>query len=230
MSIERRKHLPYFAVLDALKLSDICFLCSLELKGLQKYFDNLLYEQVNDVSIRAELARSKGFCNRHSAFFLKYGSSLGTAIIYRNLSALFDEMLKGFESVHTTLLKLPKEANWRKHKNCPACKHQIDDRKQYNEIFLYAIEQSDEQMTVAYENAKPICVPHFLELLDGIKHNHKLRRYVIEIERQKIKSLIAELDEFIRKYDYRYTSGSNDISQDCCQRAVRILSGYEGLF
>jgi len=230
MNIERKKHLPYFAVIDSLTEQNICFLCALELEGIRKYFDSLLYEQVNDVATRAKLARSKGFCNRHSAFILNYGASLGTAILYRQQSALFDELLDNLYSVPTKLLKLPQAVNWRKHKNCPACKHQLEDRKRYSEIFLNALKHSDSDMISAFENSAPLCVPHFLNLLDQIKRNHKLQQYLIDIERKKIQELISDLDEFIRKYDYRYASEPVGKERDCCQRAVRILSGYEGIF
>ncbi len=230
MNTERKKHLPYFAVLDCLTEQSICFLCALELEGLQKYFDNLLYERVNDVATRASLARSKGFCNRHSAFILKYGASLGTAILYRQQSSLLDELLDNLSSVSTALLKLPQIASWRNHKACPACKNQLDDRKRYSEIFLDALKNSDSDMINAFEKSAPICVPHFLDLLDQIKRNRNLERYLVDIEQKKIRELIADLDEFIRKHDYQYADESFGREQDCCQRAVRIIAGYEGLF
>ncbi len=200
------------------------------LNSINKYFETLLYEQVNDVNIRAELARSRGFCAKHSAFILKYGDSLGSAILFQQQSQLFCELLENLFSLSGKLFKMSACKQWIEHKNCPVCIHQLEDRKRYSRVFIDSLENSDSDMKNAFEHANAVCVPHFLFLLNRLASNGKLYKYLIKIEQRKIRELIADIEEFIRKSDYRFSSEPIGKEQACCQRAIRILSGYELLF
>ena len=60
MARSQPKHLTYFALLDGLE-GDGCALCALVRRALERYFDGLMYEKVNDPSIRETLRASHGF-------------------------------------------------------------------------------------------------------------------------------------------------------------------------
>jgi hypothetical protein len=76
-----------------------CPICSLVDKALDSTIDSLLYEMVNDVTVRSEL-RSKGLCRRHVARIEAYLSRhmelgyMGLAIIYSDLLEHLAELLE----------------------------------------------------------------------------------------------------------------------------------------
>jgi hypothetical protein len=79
------RHRQYFEVRDALRQPG-CPVCRLALGAVWRYLDALAYENVNDYTVREELRRSWGFCNRHAWQYLEdVRDLLGTAIIYRDL-------------------------------------------------------------------------------------------------------------------------------------------------
>ncbi len=224
------RHLPYFAITEALEDSSFCFLCKLELDSLNKYFDTLFYEQINDVGVRKQLAHSKGFCSRHSRFILRYGESLGTAILYNQQCELFNEFLKSCSLFAGRLPKMLTLSDWMEHKHCPACAHQVKDRKLYSSVFLDALRNSDSEMIGAFEKSAAICVPHFLYLMKQLSGERKMFGYLIEMEQRKFNRLRAEVNEFIRKSDYKNFSQQIDGQQDICRNIIRVFAGYEGLF
>ncbi len=79
------RHRQYFEVRDALRQPG-CPVCRLALGAVWRYLDALAYENVNDYTVREQLRRSWGFCNRHAWQYLEdVRDLLGTAIIYRDL-------------------------------------------------------------------------------------------------------------------------------------------------
>ncbi len=221
--------MTYFAVLDAMGQQRNCFLCKLELDSINKYIDHLLYEQVNDVGIRKQLRESKGFCPRHSLFLLKRGKSLGLAILYREQVKFFGEFLDNLASITKRISKIL-GIEWKEHKKCPLCKLQMEARKRYVDVFVNFLKTNDVDMCRAFEETAPLCVPHFLYLIDKVKSNLRLKKYIINIEQSKLENLISDLNKFIRKYDYRYSSEPMGDERDSWQRAIRTIVGYEGLF
>jgi hypothetical protein len=79
------RHRQYFEVRDALRQPG-CPICRLCLGAVWRYLDSLAYENVNDYTVREELRRAWGFCNRHAWQYLDdVRDLLGTAIIYRDI-------------------------------------------------------------------------------------------------------------------------------------------------
>lgn len=84
MARSQAKHLTYFALLEELE-GDGCAHCALVLRALERYFDGLVYEKVNDRSIRETLRASHGFCPAHGEMLRQARSALGSAIIHRDV-------------------------------------------------------------------------------------------------------------------------------------------------
>lgn len=218
--IKLHKHLAYFTVLDAFKTLKTCALCGLEKDTMHKYFDTLLYESVNDAEIRSELIRSKGYCNRHAFDLIKFGDGLGTAILYQDQLNLTLNILSSSDIksnyINTILY----------HPLCPACKKQMEARTQYISVFIDAL--TDQEMKDAYETSAGICLPHLI-IINQIIKNAKLLDYLISIERQNISTLIAEVKEFCRKHDYRFSDETYGEEKDSWIRAVTKMVGIHGI-
>lgn len=57
------KHTTYFELLDSIRSATGCPLCEIEAKSIRRYFDSLLYENVNDHVVREALIRSEATAN-----------------------------------------------------------------------------------------------------------------------------------------------------------------------
>ncbi len=63
--IRNKRSIPWVRLEEGLRASG-CPLCEIVLKSCRKHLNSLLYEYVNDVSVRIKLHASLGFCNHHA--------------------------------------------------------------------------------------------------------------------------------------------------------------------
>src|SRR5208283_38499 len=63
--IRNKRSIPWVRLEEGLRVSG-CPLCEIVLKSCRKHLNSLLYEYVNDVSVRIKLHASFGFCNHHT--------------------------------------------------------------------------------------------------------------------------------------------------------------------
>ena len=87
--MQRSKDIVYAVVVDALEKARGCALCELETLAAHRYLDSMLYENVNNVKVRSDLVRSKGYCPRHAHLLLTFEDGLGTAIVYQDQVKIF---------------------------------------------------------------------------------------------------------------------------------------------
>lgn len=90
-----QKHMAYYNLRDALAKPG-CPICRLVSDAVAHYLETLLYENVNDPGIRADLRRSNGFCPHHAGLLRDHGDPLGHAIIYGDL---IDHVLESLEGL-----------------------------------------------------------------------------------------------------------------------------------
>lgn len=227
MTRQPEKHMPFFRVVEAFQQSKGCALCDLESKGMHRFFEALLYEYVNDPGVRAQLVRSKGYCNRHAHQLLGFGDGLGTAILYEELVKKFVEYLSNLEGTVPGLLKRIDAGQWRNRSTCPACKAQMEDRARHVEVLAEWF--GDEEMKTAFDASPGLCVPHFHMSLDAIR-NDGHRKHLVEVQLVKFEALVTDLEEFQRKNDYRFRDEGFGKEADAWLRAVRMLAGAENVF
>ncbi|MFH1238891.1 MAG: DUF6062 family protein [bacterium] len=224
------KHTAYFNLLDVLKESG-CAICSLIKKSVHKSMDSFLYEQINDSGVRKEIRESLGFCNRHAWQLQKFGDGLGLSIIYRYLSELLiDKMDKkvGQKTLIKKLLQDKEIRNFQKIQNtCRVCKGVKEVERRYIGVFIDNFEDAEFQF--AFKNSFGLCLPHLLTVLRLCKER-KVSVGVLKIELVKIKSIIEELKEFERKYDYRFSGEKFGKGGDSWIRAIEKLAGKEDVF
>lgn len=226
MSRGREKHIPYYVVLDALKQSQGCFLCSLEAQSLDSYFETLLYEHVNDPDVRKNLKVSAGYCNRHASRLLKRGDSFGTSILYSDHVERFLDEIENL-TASTKQREKNKREIWLNHAGCPACSFQLETRRRHIEVFTEWFDESE--MLDAFHKAKGICIPHFFEVYFFLTKKEK-REELCSIVRKKYEELRDDLRELQRKNNWRFSREPMGKERDSWKRAVDFVAGAEGLF
>jgi hypothetical protein len=192
----QEKHRPYFAVLEALRESTICFLCALEEKSLRRYMDSLLYERVNDPGVRADLKFSHGFCHHHAHLMAGMGNAFCAALLYQDHVSAFEGVLGKHIQDGDKQLSADFVETWTSHAACPACRLQAGDRVRYIATLIDNLGHDD--MRAAFETSAPLCIPHLgmaLRETQGKAHYQLL----FSVQHEAWTRLSGELEEFIRK-------------------------------
>lgn len=218
-----QKHLPYFAVLEALRESPECPLCALESACVSRYFRNLLYERVNDPGGRTDLARSRGFCRPHAHRLLEYAGALGISILYGDQVRAFLEFLERLAKGGRAP-RLGEFPTWQSHDGCPACRLQTNTRDRHISVLLEGL--AEPEMHRSFQESAGLCVPHFLRVVERAK-DVETRHFIIQVVREKFVKLLADLSEFQRKQDWQFAHEPVGPEGDSWVRAVRMIVGVD---
>jgi hypothetical protein len=225
------RHTTFFELLEAFDQPG-CPLCRLTRASTRQYFEALGYEQVNDIDLRAEL-RTNGLCQPHAwAFLEESGNRLGVAIVYRDL---LQQALRGLQGTLSGRLGLgrrlaslltagrTREAERsRVSQSCLACRAESEAEARYRSTLLEHLGEPDVRARLAASAG--LCLPHLGRSLgsDGSAEDLDwLRQDTID----RLNGLVNELDEYIRKHDYRFRAEPWGEERDAPRRAVERAVG-----
>jgi hypothetical protein len=224
-------HMPYFALTDALN-AEGCALCTLVLRSLERYFDGLVYEKINRSGIRDQVRSSQGFCAAHGEMLRQARSALGTAIIHRDvlrsLSRHLEKAQRSSGSPGNWLRGLVQSGEPKQlpvldgATTCPGCVHASEAEKTYIDTLL--ANWPKEELQSAFRAAPGLCVPHLRSTLD-LATEPAIFEAIRSIQLEKWRALVSELEEFIRKQDYRFSHEPLGSERDSAYRSIRQVSG-----
>ena len=213
-----------------------CALCRLTTASVLQYFASLGYEQVNDVEARDELRASGGFCRRHAwLFWERSGNRLGVAIIYRDL---LNHAVGGVKAsgglvgggLGRRLVRLLPGARGGERdggapaRPCTACRYEADSELRYRSTLLEHLGAAD--VRERYAASDGLCLPHLTRALEAGGRGEDLA-FLREDAIRRLGSLVGELDEYIRKHDYRFRHEGFGGEEDSPRRAVERAVGEE---
>ena len=230
------KHTPYFELLEAQGMAG-CPICRLVYKVTDRYLDAILYEAVLDPDVRAKLKGSRGFCDEHVEMLRrKPGRALGIALIYRDIIRSFAEATDAarFQGDTSPIRKLlgKTQHNVRVIEklsasvDCPACGIGQGAADNYLDLLLAYLD--DEQLYRAYAEGEGLCLPHFMHAIERADDREALRR-LIEPQVVRYRRMLGDLDEFIRKRDYRFRHEKYGEEGDVWLRTMNTVVGGAGL-
>lgn len=208
-----------------------CPLCRLENKSVERYLDNQFYESVNSPKWREALRASLGFCHEHAWLGVnkRLGDALGYSIIYHDLiNSLLKQLNDGAPPQAS-----PRRASLREHiskiihiftphKPCPVCVKRDETRRTLIHTLVNEIKTL--QMVEALRASNGFCLAHLRLTLEHI-HEPADYQQIIDIQRDKLEGLRAELSEFIRKNDYQAAHEGFGTEGDAWLRAVSMIVG-----
>jgi len=192
---------PLQLELRAAMASQGCPLCRLATKAERTFIDSLNYERVLDLRTRDALKASRGLCDRHSRMWQHVqGSALGVAIVYR-----------------ISILDLLRDTD--------------PDELQPGSLFRRRARAASAASRLEAEVTCPACAigedtaARFGgQLLEDIQDAEVLMR----TQRQAWARLLGELEEFIRKNDYRFADESMTSEEGTSwTRALDALVGLQ---
>ena len=206
-----------------------CAICRLTQKGIARVVDGLLYESVNDPDVRRRSAQALGFCNRHAWQMRSvHGSALGMAFLNRDALNQWQAQLEQARESRGrgTLERFRKQAAHANHAKgkCLLCERQHEIEQRYAETLNAAI--ADDTFRDALRQSAGLCLPHFAQACELATRVETLET-LLEIQMEINARLIGELDEFIRKNDYRFMAEGFGAEGDSWIRAIERLAGAE---
>jgi len=211
-----------------------CPLCVLVERAERKAVDLFLYDQVNDISRRDALRASRGLCLYHTGLLGEGRSALGIAIVSRDILRTMTAELEaappgGADTIGWLRDRLGAGAGGQlaarigPQAGCPMC----EERPRVEAPLIAGLlgNFGDESFAAAFDACGGLCRLHLgatLRAADAATVRALAARQAAAWRR-----LEAELDEFIRKHDYRFTGeGLHDAERDVWRRALRLSSGW----
>jgi hypothetical protein len=219
-----------FEVREAVQESG-CAVCRLALRSVARLLRSVAYEQVNDLELRSALRKRGGFCTAHAHEWLREARSvLGTALIYRDVlqAALRDlgSPAAGNGQRARLLRGLLGSASGETVPVCPACRAQTQAEARYLDALLSLL-GSDTLFQAGFAASDGLCRRHTLAAL---RSGRQAAEHVADRSRQAVVELIEQLDEVIRKEDYRFRDEPrSEAERTAPARAITWAAGTDGL-
>ena len=215
------RHTHVHELLAALDLAG-CPLCRLSTRSVIEYFATLGYEQVNDVDLRDELRAGGGFCQRHAWLFHEAGGNrLGVAIIYRDLLGYLRQGVERGRpgaGLFQRLAGKPRPAA----RPCAACRIERDAEQRYRAALLEHLAAEDVQ--ARYAASEGLCLDHLRRALEQEPGGAAPRFLRLDMA-GRLDRQLADLDEYIRKHDYRFRHEGLEAEREAPRQAVRRVVG-----
>lgn len=229
------RHSVFFDLEDALAKPG-CLLCRLSTASVLQYFAALGYEQVNDIEARGELRANGGFCQRHAwLFWERSGNRLGVAIIYRDVLNHTARGLGGGGGALTgglgrrlgRLLGGRRRSAWETPiaRPCTACRYEADAERRYRSTLVEHLGAAD--VRERYAASDGLCLPHVKRALEAAGGRSEDLAWLRRDAARRLGGLVGELDEYIRKHDYRFRHEGFGREEDAPRRAVERAVGEE---
>jgi hypothetical protein len=224
-----------------------CPICSLATDVVKRYLEAVLYEGVNDPETRDGVVAARGYCNVHSWLLREIGAGLGAALLYRDVLRHVAVDLDRIQPGEAFALLPEVEARARAsrrvvglmrrrsgaglvhsdpHSTCPACR----ERDHFESLAIAALASylSDDELRAAFERSGGLCLVH----LDRSRHAVRDRRQLadlLSLQRDLYLRLVGELDEYIRKQDYRFSAEPLGSERDAWIRSIEKVAGRLGI-
>jgi len=209
-------------VLDA----DHCAICAAIARENETQMTKLFHEGETAPAIRRVLGRAGGLCNAHGWLAARTTSALGgISIVYEELLETLIERTAAFAEPSNVRGKRRRSDPPSLHPvaaNCPVC----DEDALIEDLCLSNLLGSfdDPDFISKYGDSFGICLPHLQMALDE-RADHANLAFLLHAEREKLGVLGAELQEFIRKHDYRYADEPKGREQTSWTRIVEKFVG-----
>jgi hypothetical protein len=217
-----------------------CPLCVLLERAERKAVDMFLYDQVNDISRRDALRASRGLCLVHSSMLAEGRSALGVAILSRDiLRTMTSELEAGssgkekeeqpqasqpFAFLASLAGKIGSKlaARIEPQAGCPMCA----ERPRIEAPLIMGLLHNlrDRAFAAAFDGSAGLCRVHLASTLRAA--DTAAARALAARQAAIWRRLEADLDEFIRKHDYRFQGETFEVERDVWRRALQTTSGW----
>lgn len=223
-----------------------CPICLVTLERMERAMDHWQYEVATEVENCDLLVYSKGFCSRHTwqlAQMPEIPAPFALAIVYRSI---LPDLLEDVER-DLARIKPGKTADrvpfwhklWPRKQNrseqaidppfvqhCPFCHRQAEIERELLQELLVALSNAEFQAKLGA--ATGLCLTHFTRSIH-MAENDRQRAVLLAGQRASLQRNMAELEELVRKHDYRFLHEPRGSEMTAWRRAAQLLAGNRGI-
>ncbi len=214
-----------FQALLAACTQEGCPVCRLVLESTQRYLDAWKYEMYTDVAVREELRRTQGFCHEHTRQLVHMGAALALALAYRDVLSDSIEQLQQGEAAGKGFRRLFE--NKRERPPCPACVQKSEAEKHVIHTLRTSI--LDEEFYAQFAASQGLCLEHFRQASE-LKASTPAGKWLEALRSAQLicmQRLEQQLNEMIRKRDYRFKDEERGEEMLSWKRAAGLVAGEE---
>ena len=227
--------IPYLDELLAALAQPGCAFCRLLDAHADRLIDAILFEMVNDVKMRDELNAARGLCRRHAPLMVRTGSALGAATMMQGVIKVLLRQAAGGEATPGSRLRAllrgvedgpaaeSLSAALAPTAPCPVCAYETTYTAHYAQTLLRQA-MPGSAVVAAYEASDGWCLPHFRDVLAQAAPG-PAPAWLPAAQSAIWGRLNDELEEFLRKSDYRFQKEPFGAERDSWQRAISAVSG-----
>lgn len=231
--ISTKRDVLWVELLAALQ-TPACAFCHLAEQKSRRYVETLLNEAVADVDHRDIWRAARGLCAWHAQMALGIPHSAGS------LALLYDDLLRhdltqvvALASASLTTRRWPWRRSllqrlrrwlqqWQQPSICQVCTLWQAHEQLYRAVLLDA--WTTPEMSQGFAASPGLCWPHLLRLAEQ-NLTHPNLPAALAAQHACLLPLQHDLQEFIRKLDYRFARQPYGREADAWQRVVRLYSG-----
>lgn len=224
-----------------------CPVCLVTLERMERVMDFWQYEGASDMENRQHLRRLRGFCPRHTwqlARLKPVPAAFPLALVYREtLPEILEDIQRDLEQV-----RADKRAGrvrfwtclWRKRRGrpanrpaethfpqCPFCREQAEIERSLVDVLLSMLQFEDTR--ARFGAATGLCLSHFAQASREEASNAQ-RAALLECQYACLQRNLGELDELVRKHDYRFLHEPRGDEMISWRRAVELFVGNPGVY
>lgn len=209
---------------DLLQLVPACAVCRLTARSVERWLRTYLAEYVNDPASRDVLRRAQGFCGEHTRVLASLNETLGIAILYADLARLtrerWEQSLAGSAPLSFWRKNNPlRRQSEERPAPCPACAAQQEAQARFVRACAEGLDKPD--VWNALQANAGLCAPHISQIAGYAAPEAAAR--LLRLESERLTALQAELEEIIRKNDYRFRGEAWGGERNAWRRALDKL-------
>lgn len=206
-----------------------CTICRLAGEQEQRYLHMLLDEHVNDPATRVRFLQGNGFCSLHAKMALSMQEAVGLSILTESLMRHLQQKLIEASAV------LGARKQWQTGRErrrkamvglapqvaCMVCESSVAHVDRLLDSLLKS--GASQPFRDRYDRSDGLCVAH-LTLAVGAPSGRD-PTWLLAAEQARLGRLQADLAEFLRKQDYRFTHEPPGPERDAWRGALAKLFG-----
>jgi hypothetical protein len=229
-----------------------CPVCTVVMESMNRVMDSWNYEGFTDVEHRHELIRTHGFCPLHTWQLAQRDNTFQLAVVYRevltNILENFDQESDGKHGEAATQGNTPgwlgKVQHWFQadaaslsspveiallYEHCPLCRSRADIELRIVQTLVEVIATGEAQELLRQSTG--LCRPHFMQANDYAKeHASGNEQFLVQCQRACLQRTLAEVEELVRKHDYRFLDEARGDEMTSWRRAAKLCVGNSGVW
>lgn len=198
-----------------------CPICAAVERSVKRNLQAIFAEFVNDPEIRLRFRDARGFCRNHSQLLQHPGEALAISILLADLADTTEERWrKRSESTGQKPLLSRFTATKSEAAPCPLCVCEEESERRFIAALAKGLAQPKVWEFLARKEVA-LCTRHVEFTAERAKPNDARR--LLKHQAERIACLKAELQEYIRKNDYRFRHEDWGEERDAWLRALPQL-------